>query len=249
MPFSSLTPSPALACAACLWASTAIATEVPLTLNSVDYPPLSYADDNPERRGLVLDLAAQVWRQSGWPFSPRFYPFKRALELTKTDSHSCLVPASRTPEREQSFRWIGPIYRGAYVLMGVPNRVPVLGRLSEVQHYRVGVMRGSGLQAELERQGITAVVDATPSALFKLLNQGNIDFWATHDVVGYHEARINNRRLKVALRLQEVDTYIACNPAISQETAQRLQQKTEEILKNRAFHQLQQRYGLEGEGN
>ncbi|MFC4157929.1 substrate-binding periplasmic protein [Chitinimonas lacunae] len=222
--------------------------EPPLQINSVAYPPLSYSDGNPTRRGLMLDLTELVWHQLGWPMVPRFYPFKRALELTKAEPNSCLVPTSRTPEREQSFKWIGPLYRGAYTLLAVPNRVPLLANLDEAQRYRIGVMRGSALQSELERRGISPIVEATPTALFKLLNQGSIDLWATHDIVGHHEARLNQKQLKVALRLHEIDSYIACNLAVGDETIRQLQQKAEEVLKSRAYQQVQARYGEMGSG-
>ena len=88
-----------------------------LTLLTEDFPPLSYSPDGGETVvGISVDLLREALARTETPATIALMPWRNAYKRALDDADTCVFSASRTPEREPLFKWIGPLSDGKWVL-------------------------------------------------------------------------------------------------------------------------------------
>lgn len=112
-----------------------------LTYITEDYPPENFVRDGVVQ-GPSVDLLRAVWRKMGVKEQPiRVLPWARGYAMATTKPRIMLFAMARTPEREQSFQWVGPFYRSDIALLAPAKRAVKAKSLSEARRLRVAVIR------------------------------------------------------------------------------------------------------------
>jgi polar amino acid transport system substrate-binding protein len=102
---------------ACL-ASNQIVSAKDLTYLTEQYPPYSYQADG-RLQGISVDLLESVWQRMGVNLNRSvilLLPWTEGYNRTLEENNTVLFSTGRFPEREQLFRWAGPIASGRFVL-------------------------------------------------------------------------------------------------------------------------------------
>ena len=90
-----------LGCLLGLWSMTVLAAEAPvLSVYSVEYPPLVMKGDAGRSSGIAVEVIAQAALLAGLGVRMPEMPWKRAQLQVQQDADSCLIPFTRSPERE-----------------------------------------------------------------------------------------------------------------------------------------------------
>lgn len=141
-------------------------------------------------------------------------PWARGYQETLNEPGHVLFSMTRTNEREDLFRWVGPIFTVHNVLMGRKG-TPHPASLSQSGSLRIGTIRGDVLEAELLKAGVKRSqldpVDKLDQNFAKL-KLGRIDAIAhtTRSLREYQKAnRIDSTAFEILLTLSSSANYYA----------------------------------------
>lgn len=109
-------------CVAYLLVSAAIvqAADGPLTLYTEEYPPLNFSRAG-KPVGLGVEVVEEILRRTGQQGQISVVPWARGYQAAQSEPNTGLFVTMRTAEREQLFKWVGPIIVGVtsfYALKG-----------------------------------------------------------------------------------------------------------------------------------
>ena len=223
-----------------LWSVAALAAE-PSTLSiySVEYPPLVVKGEGGKLSGIAAEAVTQALQLAGLSVRMPEIPWKRAQVQVQQDADSCLMPFTRSPEREKMYRWVGLVMESNQSLFINSHHPVVLNSLDDAKGKRVVVLLGSSMADYLKKNNIAYSVRPTPEEAERELAAGVADVWAVHDVVANYTIKqvgTPAAHIREALQVQTTSIYMACSLKMSDATALKL---------SRAFQQLRESGKLE----
>jgi len=123
------------------WAAPGASRPEELTYLTEDYPPSNFLVDG-QLKGIAVEVLKLIWKRMGVAEQPiQVINWARGYRQTEETPGLVLFAMTRTPERDPVFKWVGPIYHSAYVLVGRSGQRFQLERTLDAAHYRVGVLR------------------------------------------------------------------------------------------------------------
>ncbi|TDR72009.1 substrate-binding periplasmic protein [Paludibacterium purpuratum] len=195
----------------------------PLTLLTESYPPFNDADSAGNPTGISTHIVTLLMQKAGLSYSITVVPWVRAITLAKTQANHCVFSMSRTPEREASYQWIGPLVYNDWALFA---KVPAdrLDRLEQIGQRAIGSYQGDAIVAYLASRGYN--VDATVKDELnpdKLL-VGHIAYWATGKLIGQYILRQQGRQNQIEpiLVFNRTEMYLACHRSTPEALVSRL---------------------------
>lgn len=187
-------------------------------------PPSSMMDGDVvvgRETGKVRELLARA----GVGYQITLLPWKRAYAQALGEPDTCIYAATRTPEREKLFRWIGPLNEGQWILYGLASRRLVAQSLEDVRGMTIGTLLGDARDDYLRQRGF----DVSPVTQEWLnpqkLLMGRIDLWAVGVASGTRPFAGKPWEYQVVpvLTFNRVQTYLACNLGVPESQAQAMQ--------------------------
>jgi polar amino acid transport system substrate-binding protein len=121
-----------------------------------NYPPFNYVE-NGTIKGIAVDLLTGVYRHTDTTsFSDRIwvYPWSKAFETTLSRNNTVLFATVRLPERENLFKWAGPLGSERKVIFANRERVFEITGPEDLNKYRIGVIKDDAATAQLLSLGI-----------------------------------------------------------------------------------------------
>ncbi|WP_158228963.1 substrate-binding periplasmic protein [Chitinimonas sp. BJB300] len=115
----------------------------PIQAVTDSYPPFIYLDKN-KPAGVAVEVLNALFKESGLFGQIEFLPWQRAYNMGLSDKSNVLVfTMSRTAERENLFKWIGPILNVRVRLYKLKSRNDISSmQLEDARNYRTGVVLG-----------------------------------------------------------------------------------------------------------
>lgn len=216
----------------------------PLVINTEHSPPASMKVGN-QVVGRESEKVREMLARAGYAYKIDVLPWKRAFTMAQRDPYTCVYSTSRTPEREQQFKWIGPTDEAQWVLMGRAGREYHVRTLDDARKLRIGTYHGDARDEFLRARGFD--VDGAPdnAANPKKLMLGRIDLWA----VG-----VRNNDLSVLARFaapeqmvpvlvfHRVKVYLACNPSVPDAMVEHMNATLDAMRKDGTFTRLEKKY-------
>lgn len=143
---------------------------------------------------------------------------------------SCAVGLARTPEREASFLWAGPLASGALVIYARADETQALQGLLDLRGRGVVVQRESAPAAWLREQGIAAQETNNSVTALRMLQARRVDFWFANELAAEPVIRTEaGPAVRSMLTLRRVDVYVACQVATPPEQVDRLHQAIQKL--------------------
>lgn len=166
--------------------------------------------------GIATDTVREIMARAGFAHTIELLPWKRAYTLALERPDACVYATTRTPEREASFKWVGPIGEADWVLMARADRTFSLRSLEDARGYRIGTYNGDARDDYLRGRGFD--VDPAPDDLTnpRKLMLNRIDLWAA----SIQRGSLTLERLGYAgkivpvLTFNRIRLYLACNRAV-----------------------------------
>lgn len=126
---------------------------------------------------------ARFLMNSGLNFKIEEYSWLRALNKLNNKSDIVFYAVSRTPDREEKYTWVLPVFELEFFLFGQKETVNALKSLEQLKSgkFVLGCTQNSNVCEHLKQVGIpddavTEIVISSSSQLVKLINAGRIDF-------------------------------------------------------------------------
>ena len=166
-----------------------------LRLLAAELPPYTYqvpsasVDEDPgPGRGVIHDLALELARRVGHSGRIEYMPWYRAQEIAQTEPDIGILALTRSPEREDKYRWLCEMLADDLVLVGSPG-VDV-SDLSKVRDRPVGVLQRSGAEALVRALAFTKVSPQPEEWMnAKRIKDRSIDAWLAPRAMIVHAVR------------------------------------------------------------
>ena len=197
-----------------------------LLMLTEEYPPMNYLGPDGRITGRATRLVRLAGERAGITLSFRLLPWKRAYHMALTGEGNCVYSTWRTPEREQFFKWVGPLAVDAWSFFARSDGAPEIQGLADTFAHSVGAVEGWALTEYLDQQGhpnLDKVAKDDKTNLRKLL-LGRIELWATGRLIAREllEGR-EDISVREVFSLREVDLSVACNKTVPDAVIARLQ--------------------------
>ncbi|ABC28769.1 ABC-type amino acid transport/signal transduction systems, periplasmic component/domain [Hahella chejuensis KCTC 2396] len=225
-----------------------------LSFYSEDYAPFNYRE-NGVAKGIALDLFDAIMETIGADKSRRdvhFMNWPEAYKAATSQHSSALFTMTRTPQREDKFKWVGPIYRSKVVLMGKRNggeseeSEPV--HLKELGHKRICVIQDDVghqlmISAGVKERNLTTTTH--PLTCGQMLNNGEVDYWAYGSQTAnwyLQQLGLDARDYEEVMTVTESSEYFAFNPGVDDRIIESFQKALDYLRLSGQMHDILQRY-------
>ena len=152
------------------------------------YPPLNFEQDG-KLQGISVDIMALLLERLNTKLTRddiKLLPWARAYKYLQTRENTCLFSTTRTEEREDLFKWVGPIIPSRHVLIAPKYKKISIQSLEDLKKYRIGTVIEDVAEQLLVEMGYdkgTLIAVSDPALCAKQLDKGRIDLWAYGDIV------------------------------------------------------------------
>ena len=194
--------------------------------------------------GSSTDKVREIMARTGIPYRIDLLPWKRAYTLAMRRGNACVYSTTRTPEREDLFRWIGPLDEGQWVLLALAERGYQFASIEDARGLRIGTYHGDAREHYLRARGFQ--VDSAQNDLINpqklLLNR--IDLWAASLRRGSHVLEKNGWSASIVpvLTFRTVQLYLACNKGMPKATAVRMQNALNAMERDGTSRRIERKY-------
>ena len=211
-------------------------TAEPLTVITDEWPPYNFQQKG-KIVGISTELVEATLQDAGYEYEIKSLPWKRALVTTQKTPLTMMFTTARTSEREDLFKWVGPIHKGSVYLYKLKeNSKLLIGSFEDIKRHRVAVLRGGAVESFLKNNGINEksyIPVSYSENLIPMLFAGRVDLIPGDELdllyqlskAGYKSADIEK-----AMLLYQKDYYIALNKEMPDEIVDRLQDSLNNII-------------------
>lgn len=194
--------------------------------------------------GIATEKIEEAFKRSAVPEHMELMPWARAYQSALTQPGYCVFSAARTPEREASFKWVGPIAAMDWVLYARAGSPAKPGKLDEVRKETIGGYVQDVISVWLADQGYR--VDAAPndSANPKKLMMERINYWASSRPRATAMLAKDDlaARIVPVLTFGHTDLYLACNRATPDAQVRKLNEALKQMKDDGTAAKIEARY-------
>ena len=228
----SLAPQPALA----------------LKLLTEENPPLNYTEGK-TLTGMATEVVQEMLKRAKMKPDIEVMSWDKAYEKAQADKETCLFATARLPNRENAFKWVGPIAMNKWGLYALGGFKPELKKIAEVRPFRVGGVERDAKVEFLRERGVTNVLEEkddrqNPQKL--TLNRKEplkIDLWVTSVASAKKvaaQAKVTD--VKLVLVVNEAESYLACSPRTAPATLKALAAALDSMKRDGSYEKIVKAY-------
>ena len=212
----------------------------PLRIYTEENPPFNYSVKG-QVQGAYVDVVLEVLRRAGIHKKPNdmvVIPWARGYKETLLRKNTMLFAVVRTPERESSFKWVGPLGEYRAVILARRDRQLDLTSPEKLKKYTFAVTKKSLSEDFLLALGVPQshlVYINSPKSAAHMLARGRIDAWSrdqsvarwTLQTLGY-----TNTDYEVVHAFSVKKRYMAFNIGTDDTLIEKLQTALDELRQN-----------------
>ncbi len=199
--------------------SYSVWAEAGWTVFTEELPPYNFVQ-NGVVRGFSTDILLKLFQKNNIALKRkdiRVLPWARAYQMVQEIPGTILFSMARTAERENLFKWVGPILHSTSTLIARKDRKIRIENIADLARFKVGTVRESEPDQYLLRQGVPEQnLDRITSGYsnMKKLQAGRIDilaFDALSTRFFMEQKGLDSDRYEVVLTLTSRPLYYAFN--------------------------------------
>jgi len=233
-----------------LGAHAEVPADYSMVLLTENFPPYNMAADGKNFaseaniQGIAADVVREMFKRADIHYSMTLrFPWDRIYKLAMQNADYGVFVTARLPEREQSFKWVGPIGPDDWILLARPDSKLKIDNLSQAKRLKIGAYKGDAIAETLTREGLHPVIALRDQDNAQKLMDGEIDVWATGDPAGRYLARLEGvNNLKTVLRFNSAQLYLALNKEVPDEVVAKLQKALDQMRAEGRFDDIFNRY-------
>lgn len=213
-----------------------------------DFAPFNYMSDG-GLTGAGAEMVRAMARRLGHNGNFEVLPWKRALKIVKGVPGAAVFSMVRTAEREDEFKWVGPIlitHGWLYKMTGSKLDIKELDDARKVA--AIGVQAGGAAEQFLRAQGFKNLAALyTPGNALQLLANERIDLWEASDLVMEYQRKKYNFDLsdvEPAVNLGTYALYLAFSHQTPDFVIYPWKQALEEMHRDGTFAAIGRKYGM-----
>ncbi len=202
-----------------------------VVLLTENFPPYNMAingknfaqEDNID--GIAVDIVKEMFKRAGIKYSLTLrFPWDRIYKLALEKPGYGVFVTARLPEREEQFKWVGPIGPDDWIMLAKADSKITLTSLEDAKKLKVGAYKGDAIAEYLTEHNLEPITALRDQENAQKLRDGLIDVWATGDPAGRYLAKQEGvTGLQTVLRFNKAQLYLALNKETPTEVVQKLQ--------------------------
>jgi polar amino acid transport system substrate-binding protein len=212
-----------------------------LTYLTEEFRPLNYTE-NGKPTGLAVALLKLLWQEMGVPKQPiQVMPWPRIYRSGQLDPRIVIFSMYRTEERENLFKWVGPIVKGRLALFALRSRHLVADSLKDMAGRRIVSLRDIAAAAKVLGAGLPLTYASRVEHAVHLLESGRVDALAL-DEFRFRQALaamgLRANGFETVLVLSEDSLYYAFSRDTGDPLVARFQQALDTVAKRPIYRNL-----------
>jgi polar amino acid transport system substrate-binding protein len=215
-----------------------------LKLLTEENPPLNYTE-NKKLTGMGTEVVREMGKRAKMKLDFEVMPWNKAYEKAQADKETCLYSTARLENRENAFKWVGPIAVNKWGLYALDGFKPRIASLKDARPYRIGGVERDAKIEFLRQQGVTNIVEErdnrqNPAKLTLNRKEAQkIDLWITSVADAKRvAAQAKVPGVKLVLQVREEESYLACSPRTSPATLKALQSAVDSMQKDGSYGKI-----------
>ncbi|MCP4024180.1 MAG: amino acid ABC transporter substrate-binding protein [Desulfobacteraceae bacterium] len=115
--------------------------------------------ENGEVKGVAVDLLAAMLQKCGSGQTQKdmkMMPWARSYKYVQEKENTILFSMTRTEERENLFKWVGPIFQSTFYLMARKDGNIKISSAADIKKYKIGTIIDDVGEMLLKRLGVPA---------------------------------------------------------------------------------------------
>ncbi len=203
------------------------------------YPPYNFVDKNGNVTGQSTEIVQAILEKTDTQAEIEVMPLSEGLALAQKGPKVVIYSLNKTPQRENLFKWVGPIGNYEQAFYASKGSTLALNRLEDAKNVKkIGVYKGDAGAQFLASQGFTNLDESlTDVEALKKLTDGTVQLWLGNKgglSITAEEAGVNPSDLvmlpTVVIR---ADLYIAFSKDISYSTVKAWQSALDDLKQER----------------
>ncbi|MCF8056530.1 MAG: ABC transporter substrate-binding protein [Desulfocapsa sp.] len=202
-----------------------------------ELPPYNFALDK-QVHGISADILLQLMAKNNIAIDRgdiQLLPWPRAYIMVQNKPGSVLFSTARTPQREELFKWVGPITDLTIGLIALKKNNIQLQSPEDLKTYRIGTIRHGApeqliLKLGVEEKHLDRI--ASPESNIKKLQAGRIDLFAFNVPSTRYlmiKLGINPDNYETVYTLRQADLYYAFHNDTDEQLIQALNTTLQEL--------------------
>lgn len=213
----------------CFWSELALSAE--LEVITENHPPFSYIE-NGSVTGLATDIVLALMESSEISLQRneiQLWPWLRGFKSLKNKDNILLYTVARTPDREDQFQWVGPIYRVKQCILALEDSELENFDPNDFTKLRIGTLRGGASEKMLFNSGIRlGQIERLhdPELNIKKILKGRVDAVAYNEIAARYMLMSmghDPQKIRILRQYGSVDYYIALSNKVEPHIVERLQ--------------------------
>lgn len=210
-----------------------------------NYPPANFYEDD-ILQGVSVELLHEIWAKLSLPQKEIILvPWIRGYRELESTPNAVLFTMSRTEQRENLFKWVGPVFSSTHVLVAKQKTTININETKDIFNYDIATVRADISEKLLLKTGFPDQKMAKLSNVkqaFLMLKNDRVDL-VMLSIHGLHhvltELHESKSRYKIVWQVNKVGNYFAFSKETPdlfiskfQQTLDSLETKRIEILEN-----------------
>jgi polar amino acid transport system substrate-binding protein len=204
-----------------------------------NYPPYNYLDDKNIAAGSNVDVVKEILLEVGSKKTLadiQVVAFARGYQDLLSNKDYALISTSRNAERENLFKWVGPLAPSNVVVFAKKSSHIKINLVEDLSNYTISVVNNSIAHQLLIKDVKDLKVEATPSLVegVKKLEAGRVDLIVgDEEVLKYLVAQqgLDNNNYEPVYLLTKSDYWVAFNKDTSDDIVKSIQAALDRVKK------------------
>jgi polar amino acid transport system substrate-binding protein len=215
-----------------------------LKLLTEENPPLNYTESK-KLTGVATEVVQEMGRRAKIPFETEILAWSKAYEKAQAEKETCIYSTARLPNRENAFKWVGPIAVNRWGLYAIGGFIPTVKSLKDARQYRIGGVERDAKTEFLKQHGVTNIFEVKddklnpPRLTLDRKAPQKIDLWITSMASAKQvaaQSKVPN--VKLVYAVNEAESYLACSPRTSAATLNALADALDGMRKDGSYDKI-----------
>lgn len=223
-----------------------------LIIFTEELPPYNFID-NAEIQGINIDIVKRACLNAKIACRFEIYPWNRSVKLARTIHNGGLVSTSRTPPRENYYKWVGPLVASTTCFYSLADNESVkINHPDDLKRYTIGLQHGDVYEELLSGFGLSPGVNyvyfSTKFEYVHAFKARKLDlFLASINTLPSHlkHLKFNHADIKPVYSLTNPElggNYLALNKNVSNTVIEKLQKQVDVLMTPENLLPIKSRY-------
>ncbi len=235
-----------------IWMGTdSIASEIQFMTHSLKWEV--YTDEKGEirgkehggRRAFNVELVREMMILLKHPVHFMEVPFKRGFNLSQSKRNYAFFNVNRTPEREETVKWVGPLQSSITYFYELKNAMTGIQNFEDAKRVNsICVLNGNVHHKLLEKKGFTNIApNSSYSACIKMLIRGRVNLTPLSNISSIiKDPEFSKVVQRTPVKLSDSKGYLVFNISTPDSVIQQWQETLDQIRQSGRYKQLVQQY-------